>query len=177
MTDLDAVARKLRNRANTMRGDYTQEIVGHRLRVLGLKMVQRIATGWRLQRGKHGIMGATPLAKVHADFTAIVPGTGQSVRCEVKARRDGVLSLADFAPHQVRALTEHHELGGLSLVGWVHTHGVDVLRWPIAGLATGSPLHVGDRRHLAARWCGVGPTGCGRGADSASGADVDETGT
>ncbi len=145
------------SRSNVRKGDDAQEIIGHRLRFHGLKMVARIETGFKIVRTAGRITGAYPISKVAADWTAIVPGTGQSVRCEVKARRDDQLSLSDFEVHQIRDLEEHGQLGGLSLVGFVGSASVAILRWPIAGFLIGKPLNVGDDRYLAALWVGVNP--------------------
>ncbi|MES2531956.1 MAG: hypothetical protein V4636_13040 [Pseudomonadota bacterium] len=157
MSDLDAVARRLRSRANTIRGGDAQEIVGQRLRAGGLELVQRVETGWRVQRVRGRITGASPMGKVHCDWSAIVPGTGQSVRCEVKSRKDSQLSLSDFERWQLDALTAHTAFGGLTLIGHVHSRGVAVLRWPLVGLEKGRPLNAYDERWTAALWDGVRP--------------------
>lgn len=146
---------RLRNSTNARRGTDWQDVVGLRLRHLGLEMVAHIRTGWTVMRKGGRITSAYPMAKVHADFTAIVPGTGQSVMCEAKWREDGLLSLGDLAKHQADALTLHAALGGLSLVGWSTPAGTEILVWPIKGLTKGKPLCAGDARTIAARWGGV----------------------
>jgi hypothetical protein len=153
--ELAAAMRRQRSRLNAIRGDQAQEAVGMALRHLGLRMVERIETGWKVERRQGRIIGAVPIARVHADWTAVMPG-GRSVRCEAKKREDDQLSLADFERHQIKALDDHHVLGGLSLVGWRTSGGIEILAWPIAGLVLGRPLHAGDERTVAARWPGVG---------------------
>lgn len=158
--DIERVRRSQRARQSAIRGDEWQEAIGHRLRLAGLKMVERIETGWDVVRRydprirKTRIVDAKPKAKVNADWTAVMPG-GRSVRCEAKMRSDGQLSLSDFAPHQLDAMTMHTALGGLTLVGWAHVGGLELLEWPIRGLVKGEPLNVGDERTVAARWKGI----------------------
>ncbi len=151
------LATRLRNRRNKIQGINAELILGMALRRLGLEMVEPIETGWKLTWRNGRVIDARAKRKVHGDLTAIVPGTGQSVRCEVKKTQDDQLSLSDFEPHQLDALTLHASLGGLSLVGWRTSLGTEVLRWPISGLAKGHPLNVGDPRTLGARWHGVRP--------------------
>jgi hypothetical protein len=50
------------------------------------------------------------------------------------------LRWSDFREHQPGKLTEHAELGGLSLVVWVHSSGVYTLEWPIADFGPGEGL-------------------------------------
>lgn len=146
-----ALMRRQRSRANTIRGDHAQTLVAYALRAAGFGMIQPIATPWRVTRRydpktrTSKIVGASPKAKVACDFTAVVPGSGRSVRVEVKLREDGILALADFAAHQINALDAHHALGGLSLVALVVAGKVRLWEWPIAGLAKGSPVKVNER--------------------------------
>ncbi len=143
MTDLK---RRQRSRTNTIRGEHAQTMVAYALRAAGFAMIQPIATSWRITRRydpktkTSKIVGASPKAKVLADFMAIVPGSGRSTLIEVKMRSDNTLSLSDFEPHQINALSEHHKLGGLSLVAVVMGKDVRLLEWPIAGLAKGKPV-------------------------------------
>lgn len=154
--DIARIQRRQRGRLAAIQGMQAQEVVGMALRRLGLRMVEPIETGYDLVRRDGRVVGGKPKRKVHGDWTAIVPYTGRSVRCEAKKRQDDVLSLSDFEPHQLQALNEHHALGGLSLVGWRNSATIiEILRWPIAGWEDGAPLHAGDERTIAARWEGL----------------------
>lgn len=148
-----ALMRRQRSRANTIRGDHAQQLVAYTLRAAGFGMIQPIATPWRVTRRydpktkTSKIVGASPKGAVFADFMAVVPGSGRSVIVEVKLRADGVLSLSNFGKHQIAALDEHHKLGGLSLVAVVEGGRVNLLQWPISGLAKGAPVHLFYDKH------------------------------
>lgn len=127
--DLSAVARRLRGAANHRRGGDAEDVVGHRLRGLGFLCVQRIQTGWRVQRKGGRIVGASPIAKVMGDFTGIEPKTGRFMICEVKSRRSKTLPLHAFALHQRCALDAVVQAKGIAFVAWVSTYGVAVMNW------------------------------------------------
>lgn len=153
--------RRWRGRVNRKSGEDAQGLVKHRLMLAGLAMVERVETGFRLQRKfdtatrTSRIIGASPAARVAGDFRAVVPTSGRSVLVEVKWRQDGQLSLADFEAHQATALSIHGRVGGLSLVAWVTPAGVELLAWPIVDLVKGKPLTAGDPRVAASRWQGI----------------------
>jgi hypothetical protein len=117
------------------------------LRALGVCQLERIGTPVRQAHGK--IIYGEPVA---ADFRGIMPG-GQSVLAEVKTVEHN-LRWSDFREHQPGKLSEHANLGGLSLVVWVHSSGVYVLQWPIpdfgplAGL-TAQQAKIYDKCHAA----------------------------
>lgn len=123
------LANRLRGRRNKLMGDYAEAVVGLRLHQLGYLCVQRIQTGWRVQRAGGRIIGASPMAKVSGDFRAVVKG-GRSVLVEVK-RRPTRLGLGCFAPHSCQALTDHAMAGGQSLVAWVSSQGVAIFEWMV----------------------------------------------
>lgn len=158
---LARLERRWQGRVNRKRGDHVEILVERALCARGLAMVERVQTGFRLQRqfdaatGTSRIVGASPAARVAGDFRAVVRGSGRSVLVESKFRADGQLSLADFQPHQRAALDEHALHGGLSLVAWVTSAGVELLAWPIVDLVKGKPLTVGDPRVAASRWRGL----------------------
>ncbi len=129
MTDPDtkAIAARLRGRVNKIRGDQAEAVVAYHLHRLGLLAISRHETGWRVQRVGGRIVSATPMGKVCGDFRAVVPG-GRSVLVEVKRR--AVLRLSDFQPHSRKALDDHAQAGGLSLIAWVKpSHGVAFMVW------------------------------------------------
>lgn len=142
----DHLKRRQRSRANTIRGDHAQTLVAYALRAAGFGMIQPIATPWRVTRRydpktkTSKIVGASPKGTVFADFMAVVPGSGRSVICEVKLRADGVLSLSDFARHQIAALDEHYKFGGLSLIGLVIGGRARLVEWPVKELSRGGPV-------------------------------------
>lgn len=127
----DARARGKRNRAQ---GANAEMLVRAELVRLGYRLVERVHTPWRIARdGKGKIVGATPVERVSGDFRA-VSGDGRSVLVEAKSS-PGRLRWSQLEAHQVRALNEHHEAGGISLLAWVDTETweVKVWQWPIPG--------------------------------------------
>lgn len=156
--DIDRLQRSMRARASAAQGEAGQALVGSMLRARGLALVERIETGVKAVRafspvaGRRLIVGARHTAKVSGDWRAVIPGIGTSVLVEVKLRRDDQLSLSDFEDHQIVALDAHHAARALSLVGWVHRLGPELLLWPIAGFVKGKPLTLDDDRVCAARW-------------------------
>jgi Holliday junction resolvase len=115
--DFDKIKNKRRGRVNKKRGDRAERIMLNTLRSMGLACVRRIETGWRVERVKGKIVGATPLAAVVGDIAAVIPPNGRSVLVEVK-RREERLIWSDLEAHQHKALTEHCEAGGVSVIGW-----------------------------------------------------------
>jgi hypothetical protein len=59
---------------------------------------------------------------------------------EVKTIDQHNLRWSDFRPHQPAALTEHADLGGLTLVIWVYGNEQFVLSWPIPGFGPGKSI-------------------------------------
>ncbi len=122
-----------------------EELAANILRRYGVQQLERIGTPVKQVKGR--IVYGEPVA---ADFrgvfpVAIYPHTtdpttvGQSVMAEVKTVQHN-LRWSDFREHQPGKLTEHAELGGLSLVVWVHSSGVYILKWPIDGFGPGNGL-------------------------------------
>lgn len=98
------------------------------LRQIGLEMIEKIGTPVRIIPGRAPIWGE----KVSGDYRALLPG-GISVLIECKTIMDRNLVWSDLREHQPGCLTRHAELGGISLLVWVHTSGVYVMQWPIDG--------------------------------------------
>jgi hypothetical protein len=132
-------------RAEQHIGREGEELAAIMLRNYGVSQLERIGTPVRQVRGR--IIYGEPVA---ADFRGVISVTlfphstnleiiGQSVMAEVKTV-DHNLRWSDFREHQPGKLTEHAELGGLSLVVWVHSSGVYILRWPIPGFSAGHGL-------------------------------------
>ena len=78
--------------------------------------------------------------KVNCDFRGILPG-GRRVWAEVKAR-DRALRYSDLKHHQIRALNNNSDLGGLSLLVWVYERKAYVLSWPIEGFEPGRSVSI-----------------------------------
>jgi hypothetical protein len=132
------------NRSNAL-GQIGEQLIEIKLRQAGFEMINKLENTWRIfrmvQRGKSGwqkgkILSWMVPAKVDGDYRAIVPVTGQSVLVEVKTRA-GKLEYAQLKPHQRKALTDHANLGGVSLVGWYDNGSVNsdlyLMQWPIDG--------------------------------------------
>lgn len=125
----EAVERRLKASGSQQWGAAAQLIAMQRMRLMGFGMVEEIHTGYRKLAGRW-----VACKKVSGDIRAVAPG-GVSVLVEVKFRPDR-LAFSDLTGHQVMALTEHHRVGGMSFVCWVHLPGgvlqADLMRWPIA---------------------------------------------
>lgn len=111
------------------------------LSALGVELVERIGTPVKLCPhpripGYFRVIWSEP---VSGDFRGILPG-GRSVLAECKTILDRNLRFSDLREHQPDALTRHAEMGGLSLLVWVHGSGIFVLRWPVPGFAPGTSI-------------------------------------
>lgn len=121
------------------------------LRSIGVEQIEHIGTPVRLiasgkNDGTFRVVYGEPVA---ADFRGVLPKqvyydedepsiiAGVSVMAEVKTILDRNLRYSDLRPHQPGKLTEHSDLGGISLLVWVHSSGVYVMRWPIPGFSPG----------------------------------------
>jgi len=110
-------------------GEVTEAEVAVALAISGLKMIERVETGWKVLRGAGGrITHAFPMKKVAGDFRAVASG-GRSVLVESKLRKGNRLTWTDFQKHQHAALLEHQEVGGLSLVAWTSDKGLLIVQY------------------------------------------------
>ncbi len=100
---------------------------------LGVHMVQEIATPKTVIRGR-----VRYLKKVSADIDGIL-SDGRRVLAEVKTVEHNLV-WSDFSPHQPGRLTMNAEWNAISLVVWVHSTGVKVLKWPIADFRKGKGI-------------------------------------
>lgn len=134
------------------RGQFGERMAKACLQSLGLRRVQRIETGWKIRRVQGRIVGATPMAKVPGDFTALAPTpTGaRFVLIETKFRPDR-LAHGDLDKHQVEALTTYHAEGAIAVVVWVSEAGAVALRWPIPSFVRGTSLSHERAKELALR--------------------------
>jgi len=133
------------------------EVLAERvLRQRGLSMVEKIGTPVKLIPLKQdaktllarigvrvkGLFHVKFGDRVSGDRRAIIRGAGTSVLIETKTVMQEKLSVKHFKSHQLPALDRHSELGGLSLIVWVHETGVYVMQHPIPGFMKGKPLSV-----------------------------------
>lgn len=72
---------------------------------------------------------------------------GTSVLAEVKTVLNANLRWSDFRDHQPGQLSDHAVLA-VSLVVWVHSSGVYVMRWPIDGFGRGKSITPDRAREL-----------------------------
>ncbi len=115
-------------------GEHGHALIEHRLRALGFGQIERIETGYRRRAGRY-----VACRRVAGDIRAVVPGSGRSVLVECKFR-DDLLPFHALAKHQEQALRMHHQLGGISILGWTSRKGVLILQFPIQGFGPGVAL-------------------------------------
>ena len=115
-------------------GKHGQKIAESALRMIGVNMVEKIATPVLLvQHSKHtGWFRVIYEEPVSGDHRGIL-NDGTSVLAETKTILDHNLRWSDMREHQPARLDEHNKYGGLSLLVWVHSTGTYVMEWPIAG--------------------------------------------
>jgi hypothetical protein len=136
-------------------GKHGEQLTASTLRAIGIEMVEKIGTPVTLLPAKTpGTYRVIWGEKVSGDRRGIIPGSGRSVLVEAKTIMDRKLRWSDLREHQPGRLTQHADLGGLSLLAWVHSTGVYILRWPVAGFGPGKSIDVSqasrsDICHLA----------------------------
>ena len=109
---------------------------------LGVHMVEPIATPFKIIKSRR-INGQTWYRikwsdKVSADHTGLL-SDGRRVLAEVKTVEHN-LRWSDFKTHQPGRLTMNVLGQGISVVVWVHSTGVKVLKWPIDGFKPGKGI-------------------------------------
>ena len=123
-------------------GKYGQRVVASILSSLGVLMVEPIGTPIKAiphprLRGYYRVIWEET---VSGDHRGILPG-GRSVLAETKTILDRNLQWSDLRPHQPIGLTQHADAGGLSLLVWVHSSGVYVMKWPVPGFGPGTSIN------------------------------------
>jgi hypothetical protein len=142
-------------RAQQRIGASGEELAESVLRSLGIEQIERVGTPVKLIPSKApGLFKVVFGEKVIGDRRGILPG-GRSVLCEVKTILDRNLRYSDLREHQPAGLTRHTELGGLSLLIWVHSSGINVLEWPISGFGPGKSID--PRTAEIENWKGLQP--------------------
>jgi hypothetical protein len=129
-------------------GSAGQEKAAAALRAAGVEMVEKIATPVKLIRANvpgtyRVIFGET----VSGDHRGILPD-GTSVLAETKTILNRNLRYSDLRDHQPGRLTEHHEHNGVSLLVWVHSSGIYIMRWPIPLFVKGKSISQEEARLL-----------------------------
>lgn len=110
---------------------------------LGIEQLEQIGTPVKVfatpQKGLFRVIWGK---KVIGDFRGVLPG-GRSVISEVKTILHHNLGLSDFKEHQPAGLSRHAELGGLSLVVWVHGENeIYIMEWTKDGIPGLAPRHA-----------------------------------
>lgn len=124
-------------------GDQGERLARSVLSGMGLEMIEKIGTPVKLIPVKSSNLKNAYFVifgeKVAGDHRAML-GDGRSVLIEVKTISGRNLAWGDLREHQPGKLREHADLGGLSLLVWVHDDGVFVMRWPIDGFGPGKGI-------------------------------------
>lgn len=112
-------------------GKIGQEKAAAALRRIGVNMVEKIGTPVKIiparVKGTYTVVWGE---KVSGDHRGILDD-GTSVLAETKTILDRNLVWSDLREHQPDRLDQHACFGGVSLLVWVHSTGVYVMRWPV----------------------------------------------
>lgn len=126
---------------NRAAGEFGEILVKSALQRLGLKLVEKVNTPWKVVFGPNRRpIHAYPIEKVSGDFRAVEPATGRNVLVEVKTHDGPTLTWSTFRPHQIAALAENHACKGLSFMAWVREGCVHLIAWPAPGFGPGKSL-------------------------------------
>lgn len=130
-------------------GKNGQEQAAAALRRAGVHMVEKIGTPVKLIPARvAGTFKVIWGEKVSGDHRGIL-ADGTSVLAEAKTILDRNLRWSDLRPHQPERLDEHAQLGGISILVWVHSTGVYVMRWPLGyGFSPKKSLKVSQAETL-----------------------------
>lgn len=148
------MSKRGRARRSVKTGEVGETIARYALTARGFRMVEKIETGWKIvqwiERAR-GIARIVPIAKVSADWTAVVPDAGTRVLAEVKTydRESFIWSLLKSYQHD--RLAENESFGGISLVVWVRGSDAHIMRYGDlreAGFRKGRGIDVETARRL-----------------------------
>ena len=134
-------------RANSQQiGKAGEELAGYLLRLIGVEMIESIATPKRMipyedERGNiiPGVFKVIFSEKVSGDWRGLLSG-GRGVHCEVKVRNKERLNYSDLEYHQSAWLDEYAALGGVAVLIWVCLNSQFILKWPIPEFEPGTSL-------------------------------------
>lgn len=138
-TSLEDARKRIAAKMSQRKGTHGESVARLALERFGIKQVVRIETGWRIKRIGGRVVGATPMAKVTADWRGLYDG-GRSVLAEAKERTDRIV-WSDLEPHQHAALREHELCGGASFLVAIFS-GVRrayIIPYMLCGLERGGP--------------------------------------
>lgn len=118
------------------------------LRRMGVLLLEKVATPIRLiphpnHSGYYRVIYDTP---VSGDWRGVWMD-GASVLAEIKTAFDRNLRWSDLREHQPGALSAHAELA-MTLLVWVSSAGVFVMRWPIPDFGPGKSITIEMAREL-----------------------------
>lgn len=123
-------------RANQQLGKHGQQKAASYLAGIGLQMVEPIGTPvtllpFGLRKDVFRVIWGE---KVSGDHRALLPD-GASVLIETKTVIDGNLTFSHLREHQPERLSRHASIGrAVSLLVWVHSSGIYVMRWGADGI-------------------------------------------
>ena len=114
----------------------------------GVLLLEKVATPIRLiahpsQPGYFRVIYGSP---VSGDWRGVWMD-GTSVLAEIKTAFDRNLRWSDFDDHQPGDLSAHAALA-MSLLVWVSSAGIFILRWPVPGFGPGRGLTIERAREL-----------------------------
>lgn len=143
-------------RAKQRQGAIGQSVATLALKSRGVRMPEEISTPVILRPARKPIPGKpTPFyvtygEKVSGDHRGVLPG-GRSVLAETKSMSGERLTYSDLREHQPGRLSEHAELGGLSLLIWASQYGTFVMEWTELlkfGFRPGKGIGIEDAKKL-----------------------------
>ena len=127
-----------------------QSVAASALSRIGVELVEMIGTPVHLSPAsdmRKDVFRVRFGEKVSGDHRGILPG-GRSVLAETKTILDRNLRFSDMREHQPARLKDHSDMGGLSLLIWVHSSGVYIMQWPVSGFIPGKSLSLDAARAL-----------------------------
>jgi hypothetical protein len=140
------------SRRHQTSGKVGQAAAKQELLRLGVRRLQEVATPVIIKNVNGRRIVVAYKEKVVGDFIGIMPN-GIAVLCETKRREEDRLAWSDLEKHQVEALSEWHECGGLAILAWVHpAAGVLLLPWGgLPGFRSGTSILLSSAERLALR--------------------------
>lgn len=150
-TEYKKAMRSGTNSRNRKRGAKAENIAAEAMFLAGYVCIEPIETGWVIIRKyqpatkKTVIVSAFPKKKVSGDLKAIEPRTGRAVHAEVKSR-PGNLQYSALEDHQVAALDNVVDAGGIGLLIWVRGMDCRIYKWPVNGFGPGKSLKWGANK-------------------------------
>jgi len=114
----------------------------------GVLLVEKIASPVRLipHPSAHGYYRVIWDELVSGDHRGVMPD-GTSVLVETKAIHDHNLRFSNLRHHQPGRLSDHAEIA-ISLLVWVHSPDVYVLRWPVNGFIAGTSIRPDEAEDI-----------------------------